>query len=221
MNTIRDYKSRFNQLMESTMGNVKPLIMEQEKTNFTNEIMSDLENLGFTKKGIVGKDWEGFISSQRHRGNYFQLDKGKIMLLFNENDGLLLMTVGTKISIADMGSDNLSNSAFAKSFKAYDNGRNILTGGVGTGPEQSAPFIYWLTNSFTPQNTTGVSKESTPFYTQYYPDIVKLTQIDDKFSKFNNSSLKDKANMVGGELKKGLGQLKGAIKQGLGGNKEN
>jgi hypothetical protein len=29
MNTIRDYKSRFNQLMESTMGNVRPLIMEQ------------------------------------------------------------------------------------------------------------------------------------------------------------------------------------------------
>jgi hypothetical protein len=120
-----------------------------------------------------------------------------------------------------MGSDNLSNSAFAKSFKAYDIKRNILTGGVGTGPEQSVNFVYWLTTSFPYQNTTGVSKESTPFYTQYYPDIVKLSQIDDKYSKFNDSSLKDKANMVGGELKKGLGQLKGAIKQGLGGNKEN
>ena len=32
MRTIREYKNRFNQLMESTMGNVKPLIVEQEKT---------------------------------------------------------------------------------------------------------------------------------------------------------------------------------------------
>jgi hypothetical protein len=32
MNTIREYKNRFNQLMESTIGNVKPLIVEQEKT---------------------------------------------------------------------------------------------------------------------------------------------------------------------------------------------
>ena len=214
--------SKIRHIQESNMLlENRRLLKEQGNTNFTNEIMSDLENLGFTKTGIVGKDWEGFISSQRHQGNYFKLEKGKIMLLFNENDGLLLMTVGTKISIADMGSDNLSNSAFAKSFKAYDNGKNVLTGGVGTGPEQSAPFIYWLTTSFTPQNTTGASKESTPFYTQYYPDIVKLSQIDDKYSKFNDSSLKDKANMVGGELKKGLGQLKGAIKQGLGNIKQN
>jgi len=35
MNTIRDYKNRFNQLMESTMGNVKPLIMEQSGTTQT------------------------------------------------------------------------------------------------------------------------------------------------------------------------------------------
>jgi hypothetical protein len=29
MKTINEYKNRFNQLMESTMGDVKPLIMEQ------------------------------------------------------------------------------------------------------------------------------------------------------------------------------------------------
>jgi hypothetical protein len=181
------------------------LLNEQEKINFTNEIMSDLENLGFTKTGVIGKDWEGFIRTNEHQGRYFTLEKGKIMLLFNENDGLLLMTVGTRISIADMGSDNLSNSAFAKSFKAYDNDRNVLTGGVGMGPEQTAPFIYWLTNSFTTQNTTGTSKESTPFYTQYYPDIVKLSQIDDKFSKFNDASIKDQAKMVG-QIAKDAGQ---------------
>jgi hypothetical protein len=33
MKNINQYKNRFNQLLESTMGNVKPLIMEQETGN--------------------------------------------------------------------------------------------------------------------------------------------------------------------------------------------
>jgi hypothetical protein len=214
-------KYRFKQLLESSMGNVRPIISEQENTNFTNEIMSDLENLGYTKTGTVVSEWEGFIWTHNLSGRFFKIEKGKIMLLFNENYGLLLMTISTKISIANMGSDNLSNSEFAKSFKAYDIDRNILTGGAGMGPEETAPFVYWLTTSFPYQNTTGTSKESTPFYTQYYPDIVKLTQIDDEYSKFSDSSLKDKAEMIGGELKKGFGQLKGAIKQGIDNSKQN
>ena len=35
MNTIRDYKNRFYKLMESTMGDVRPLIMEQSGTTQT------------------------------------------------------------------------------------------------------------------------------------------------------------------------------------------
>jgi len=35
MNRIKNYKSRFNQLMESTMGDVRPLIMEQSGTTQT------------------------------------------------------------------------------------------------------------------------------------------------------------------------------------------
>jgi len=179
-------------------------LMEQGNTNFINEIMSDLEKLGFVKTGIVGGDWDGFISSNQHPGKYYQLKKGNVGLIFNEGSGLLIITVGTRISISNMGSDNLSNSSFAKSFKAYDNGKNVLDGGIGTGPEENVNFIYWLTTNLTPNNTFGTTKESTPFYTQYYPDIVKLTQIDDKFSKFGDSSLKDQAKAVGQEIGKGL-----------------
>lgn len=35
MKTINEYKKRFNQLMESTIGDVKPLIMEQTTTTAT------------------------------------------------------------------------------------------------------------------------------------------------------------------------------------------
>jgi|688.fasta_scaffold860071_1 hypothetical protein len=34
MRTINEYKNRFNQLLESQLGNVKPLIMEQETKVF-------------------------------------------------------------------------------------------------------------------------------------------------------------------------------------------
>lgn len=36
MGTINKYKNRFDQLMESTIGNVKPLIMEQNVITITN-----------------------------------------------------------------------------------------------------------------------------------------------------------------------------------------
>ena len=40
MNTIREYQNRFNQLMESTMGNVKPLLMEKPKPTGTTQTTS-------------------------------------------------------------------------------------------------------------------------------------------------------------------------------------
>lgn len=43
MKNINQYKKRFNQLLESTMGNVKPLIMEQSSTNPV-EIVNKLIN---------------------------------------------------------------------------------------------------------------------------------------------------------------------------------
>ena len=48
MNTIRDYKNRFYNLMESTMGDVKPLISEQEVKDFSTEIFEELKKNGFT-----------------------------------------------------------------------------------------------------------------------------------------------------------------------------
>ncbi len=40
MTTINEYKNRFNQLMESTLGNVKPLIMEQTPPSGYQDITS-------------------------------------------------------------------------------------------------------------------------------------------------------------------------------------
>jgi hypothetical protein len=45
MGTINEYKNRFNQLMESTMGNVKPLLNEEENTIINKVASEGLKNL--------------------------------------------------------------------------------------------------------------------------------------------------------------------------------
>jgi len=77
-------KYRFKQLLESSMGNVRPIISEQENTNFTNEIMSDLENLGYTKTGTVVSEWEGFIWTHNLSGKILQeLQKNQLHSILN------------------------------------------------------------------------------------------------------------------------------------------
>ena len=54
MKTINEYKNRFNQLMESTLGDVKPLIMEQ---NFKDELIKqgykDITSWFLSDVGVV------------------------------------------------------------------------------------------------------------------------------------------------------------------------
>jgi len=51
MRTINEYKNRFNQLLEATIGNVKPLIMEQGKTLV--KLLKGKELTGFKKDSIL------------------------------------------------------------------------------------------------------------------------------------------------------------------------
>ena len=82
MNTIRDYKSRFNQLMESTMGNVRPLIMEQSGTTKTTggtvttgstQTTGGTVTTGATSGGTQSQKLSGAKINKTHDKNYIYI----------------------------------------------------------------------------------------------------------------------------------------------------
>ena len=68
MKNINDYKNRFYNLMESTMGDVRPLISEQEVKDFSTEIFEELKKNGFT--------------IENSNANYVKATKGTFSLSF-------------------------------------------------------------------------------------------------------------------------------------------
>ena len=207
MNKIKNYKNRFYSLMESTMGDVRPLISEQvNKDTFIEE----LKNQGFTLSTSAGY----YVAGQNIKGDAYILTKNGLELVFM-GDALVAIKITDRYDPSSMGSDNLQNKDLANAFKAYTNGDKPFN---IPNAHEVGDFGYW----YAPLNisTIGQTKESAPFY-KYYSDILKLSDASAKYANFNNANVKDQLKMVGGELKKGLGQLKGAIKQGISGKKEN
>ena len=70
MNTIRDYKKRFYNLMESTIGDVKPLIMEQSGTTQTT---GGTVTTGATSGGTQTQKSMRPIINKTHDKNYIYI----------------------------------------------------------------------------------------------------------------------------------------------------
>ena len=168
--------------------------------NFFNSYIDDLNALGFTR---VTKRIPGPLGS-----NYLDIfTRGDIQILI-EGGILKEIRVGTRADITEMGKDNLSNTKLRDIFKAIDVKGDIMSSGPGVGPSEMVDFKYWRANIELGLNIPflfqGESKESTPFYTQIYPDIVKLTQVSDTYKNFNELSFKDQLKQVGKEFKSAI-----------------
>lgn len=89
MNTIKEYQKRFNQLLESTMGNVKPLIMEQPSGTTPPEedpFKSAMSNFATDMQKKMG---EQNVNNRVGSENYAALSKiatDNGMTLSNESD---------------------------------------------------------------------------------------------------------------------------------------
>lgn len=116
MKTINDYRKRFNQLMESTIGNVKPLLNESSEINSVEKI-TDLKNkiekiLGYyyIKDGkIIDKEINQEVNpeSLKSLGPYYKTKIESIL-------------VGTKEDNNDLSSvENVKNEIINGPFKTF------------------------------------------------------------------------------------------------------
>ena len=86
MKNLNDYKKRFNILMESTMGNVKPLIMEEENDDLIGKSVTFKVDENLTIKGII----KNFVKQTSQSNNIiFHLEDNIVAIqpLKNSLDG--------------------------------------------------------------------------------------------------------------------------------------
>jgi hypothetical protein len=168
---------------------------EQADQDFLNVYLEDFKKQGWTL--------ETSIKSQQTINT---LTKNDMQIIF-AGGALTGIKVSTKIFPSDMGSDNLQNKDLANTFIAYDNSLQKMQ---IPNPHEVGNFKYWYAT--VNYSTVGKTKESTPFY-KYYADIIKLSQISDKFTAFRNANPKDQLKAVGGQLKGAIGQAAAKVKQ--------
>ena len=86
MNTINQYKNRFYNLLESTMGDVRPLITEDETVSGTPEFNQIVTNLGLDLEKLDDVNYHIKNGNQLFGGNgshynlYFNNNKGDITI---------------------------------------------------------------------------------------------------------------------------------------------
>lgn len=163
---------------------------EQADQDFLNVYLEDFKKQGWTLK-----------TTTKSQTTINTLTKNDMQIIFT-NSALTGIKVSTKIFPSDMGRDNLQNKDLANAFVAYDHSEKEME---MPRPQEVGNFNYWYASLN--YSTVGKTTESTPFY-KYYADIIKLSQISDKFTTFRNANPKD-------QLKAVSGQLKGAFKQAV------
>jgi hypothetical protein len=179
---------------------------EQEEQDFLNVYLEDFKKQGWTLESGVAKGVGGMTDGRSTN----TLTKNDMQIIFTSN-ALTGIKVSVKIFPSDMGSDNLQNKDLANAFKAYNHKTppDIIK---LPRPHESGEFKFWYAT--VNYSTVGKTKESTPFY-KYYADIIKLSQISDKFSAVNNMNVKDQLKTAGSALKTGFGQLAGKAKAAI------
>jgi len=155
---------------------------EQADQDFLNAYLEDFKKQGWTLEN-------GYIKT---------LTKNDMQVMFN-GGALSGIKIRTKINPPYI----VKNKDLANEFAAYDVNANKLR----YDPE-GATFDHWEALKFATSafngSTIGKTKESTPFY-KYFDDIIKLSQVSDEYTTFNNSSTKD-------QLKTGFKAIGGAAK---------
>lgn len=69
MNTINEYKNRFYNLLETTIGDVKPLISEDDSKGFCLKKYKDTSNLNYKRCMFEGVTKENFINLVHNNAN--------------------------------------------------------------------------------------------------------------------------------------------------------
>lgn len=124
MNTINEYKNRFNQLLESTIGNVKTLIMEQTTEDAINTLTkqgySEIPNSGFSPGTYKFKHNDLVKDST---GNYVKPENGQyISVVEIPNRVISIVTkkpyegsISSSMSVDEKGKGKLYYSGFGSS----------------------------------------------------------------------------------------------------------
>jgi len=229
MNTIRDYKNRFNQLMESTMGDVRPLISEQEVKDFSNEIFEDLKKNGFTinnsnaklveaKKGTLSLSFQLQVDSQQQK--YYKL----ILIDYQSAVDLNVEKITPDLLTTFTGVDQSGKYVGPIYTKPTEEDKEFLNTlsrkdkweMTTSGPTEKKPGFYMWRSSLGDLNLTtlGQSKETTNIY-NYMKDFYAMGITAQKYQNFNNADLKGQVKIVGQELKSLAAPVVDKAKQGI------
>jgi hypothetical protein len=163
MNTIREYKNRFNQLMESTIGNVKPLVSEQEDTD-------SLEYL--IKTNRLGPNATEVTEINLPDGEYQKKGSGNYIKIYDHNEkftGYVIISKlmirgswnGEPIDIISKQPDGKDSNLTSKIF--YDNVNYVPEENAPTFPGSTVKIVSCKVATEGIKNVTSEMVSSGPF----------------------------------------------------------
>ena len=229
MNTIRDYKNRFYNLMESTMGDVRPLISEQEVKDFSTEIFEELKKNGFTinnsnpklveaKKGTLSLSFQLQVDAQQQK--YYKL----ILISYQSAVDLNVEKITPDLLTTFTGVDQSGGYVGPVYTKPTEEDKEFLNTlsrkdkweMTTSGPTEKKPEFYMWRSSLGDLNLTtlGQSKETTNIY-NYMKDFYAMGITAQKYQNFNNADFGGQVKIVGQELKSLAAPVVDKAKQGI------
>ena len=229
MKNINDYKNRFYNLMESTMGDVRPLISEQEVKDFSTEIFEELKKNGFTigdlnanfvkaTKGLFSLLFQVQVDAQQQK--YYKLTQIDHKLAIDLNVERLSPDLLTTFTGVDQRGGYVG-PVYSKPTEEDKEFLNTLSRKdrwdmTSDGPtEKKQGFHMWRSNLGDLNLTTlGQSKETTNIY-KYMKDFYTMGVGGQKYQDFNNANFGGQVKMVGQELKSLAAPLVDKAKQGI------
>jgi hypothetical protein len=229
MNNIKEYKKRFYNLMESTMGDARPLISEQEVKDFSTEIFEDLKKNGFTinnsnanfveaTKGLLSLLFQSQVDTQQQK--YYKLTVIKHKLAIDLNIERISPDLLSTFTGVDQ-SGGYVGSVYSKPTEEDKEFLNTLSRKdrwdmSNSGPtEKRQGFHMWKSNLGDLNLTTlGQSKETTNIY-KYMKDFYAMGVSAQKYQDFSNANFVGTVKLAGQELKSLAAPVVDKAKQGI------
>jgi len=229
MNNIKEYKKRFYNLMESTMGDARPLISEQEVKDFSTEIFEDLKKNGFTinnsnanfveaTKGLLSLLFQSQVDTQQQK--YYKLTVIKHKLAIDLNIERISPDLLSTFTGVDQ-SGGYVGSVYTKPTEEDKEFLNTLSRKdrweiSNNGPTEKKPgFHMWKSNLGDLNLTTlGQSKETTNIY-KYMKDFYAMGVSAQKYQDFSNANFVGTVKLAGQELKSLAAPVVDKAKQGI------
>jgi hypothetical protein len=221
--------NRFKQLLESSLGDVRPLISEQEVKDFSAQIFEELKTNGFTISNVNANLVQASKASltllfqvqvDKQQQKYYRLIEIDYMLAVDpNNEGISPELLKTFTGVGASGEyigpvyskPTEEDKEFLKTLSNKD--RNMMT---NSGPtEKRAGFKMWKSNLGGLDLTTlGQSKETTSIY-KYMKDFYALGVTAQKYQNFNSANFAGQVKIVGQELKSAAAPMVDKAKQGI------